>query len=121
MRIDQIAALATSHFLSRLIRRAMAAVLFAIFAIVALYHFTIAGEIALAAAYGSLNAQLIVGGIYAAFALIAFGTFWMMGRRNGARAAIPAPGSNARELQLVMLVEAVLLGYSLAQKRERAG
>lgn len=121
MRLNQIAALATSHFLSRLVRRAVAAVLFAIFTIVAVYHFTIAGQLALTDVYGLLNAQLIVGGIYAALALISFGILWTMGRRNGVRAAIPALGDHARELQLVMLVEAVLLGYSLAQKRERTG
>jgi type VI protein secretion system component VasK len=121
MHIDQIVALAGSHFLSRIIRRAVAAVLLTIFAIVAVYHFTVAGEIALAEPYGILNAQLIVGGIYAALALISLVVFWAMGHRNGTHAAAPALSHNARELQLVMLVEAVMLGYSLAQKRERAG
>ncbi len=121
MRIDQIAALATSHFLSRLIRRAAVAVALAVFAIVAVYHFTVAGEIALAEPYGTLIARLIVGSVYAAITLVTLVVLWVMGRRHGARAATPALSHNARELQFVMLVEAVMLGYSLARKRERTG
>jgi hypothetical protein len=41
-------------------------------------------------------------------------------RGKPAAASTPVVGNNAREMQLVMLVEAVMLGYSLARKREHA-
>jgi hypothetical protein len=55
--------------------------------------------------------------IYAGLALIALAIFWAIGRNstNPAPAALTPP----REMQLAMLVEAVMLGYSLARKGDR--
>ena len=118
MRLEQIAALALHHLLGRMLRRAMVAVLLAIFVLVAIYHFTIAGTIELAAQFGELHARLIVGGIYAALALISFAVFWAM-RGTTANAGAPAL-IQPRDMQIAMLVEAVMLGYALAKKGERA-
>jgi len=40
-------------------------------------------------------------------------------RNRPARAAMPAALAGQREMQLVMLVEAVMLGYTLARKAQR--
>lgn len=119
MRVDQIVASATNHLIARLVRRAVAAVAVAIFAVIAIYHFTVAGMIALDGQVGALDTRLIVGGIYAALALISLTALWAFGRGNGRNSPMPAL-NNPREMHLVMLVEAVMLGYTLARKRERA-
>jgi lysylphosphatidylglycerol synthetase-like protein (DUF2156 family) len=118
MNLYNIAAAVTDHLVGRLLRRALFALLCAGFAIVALYHFTVAGTLALEFYYGSVNAQLIVGAIYTVCALIALTIMWTMGRKAATprEPALAAP----REMQVAMLVEAVMLGYSMGKKRERA-
>lgn len=119
MQAEQIIALAAERLFGRLVRRALIALIMAAFAIVALYHFTIAGTIALSGPYGELSARLAVGGIYAVLSIISLAALWAL--RSKAAAAIKTPAlGNAREMQLIMLVEAVMLGYALARKRERA-
>jgi hypothetical protein len=118
MRLDQIAAAAFSQLLGRLLRRAMIATIMAIFAIVAIYQFSVAGIVQLGTFYGVVNAHLIVGGIYAVLALAAFVTLWAMRDRKVADAT-PAL-AQTREMQIMMLVEAVMLGYTLARKSGRA-
>ena len=119
MRLDQIMAAATGHLVGRAVRRAVIGVAMAAFAVVALYHFTIAGMIALQGQFGDLDTRLIVGGIYAFLSIVAFVTLWAMRAKPLPAAGAAAPG-NPREMQLVMLVEALMLGYTLARKRERA-
>jgi hypothetical protein len=118
MRLDQIAAATLSHLLGRLLWRALIAAIMAIFVIVAIYQFSVAGILQLGALYGVVNAHLIVGGIYAVLALAAFVTLWAMRGRNAA-SSTPAL-AQGREMQIVMLVEALMLGYSLARKSGRA-
>lgn len=121
MRIDQLIGVSISHLMRRVVRRALAAVALAVFAVVALYHFTVAGLISLDGQFGTLDARLIVGGIYGALALIALGAFWVLGRSPDNTRAPALTAGNQRELQLAaMLIEAVMLGYALARKRERA-
>jgi hypothetical protein len=118
MSLYNIAAAATDHLLGRLLRRALLALVMAAFAIVAIYHFTIAGMLALAVRFGDLQAQLIVAAIYTALAAISYAILWAMGRKN---ATPSAPGLSAtREMQLAMLVEAAMLGFSLTKKGKRA-
>ena len=119
MQLDHLASVAIDHLLGRLIKRALVVAAAAIFALIAIYHFTVAGTLALDAQFGELQARLIVGGAYAAAALVAVAIFWAMRGKPSAISA-PIPSNNAREMQLVMLVEAVMLGYSLARKREPA-
>ena len=119
MHVDQIVASVASQLVTRIVRRALAAAALAIFTVIAVYHFTAAGMIALDGQVGALDARLIVGTVYAALALISLIFLWALERTNNTRTASPALGS-PREFQLVMLVEAAMLGYSLARKRERA-
>ena len=118
MRLEHIAGIAFDHIFRRLLRRALLALLMAGFAVVALYHFTIAGTLALEAQYGVLQAQLVVAAIYSAFALITLAIWWAMGRlaASASSPALAAP----REMQMAMLVEAVMLGYQMGKKGERA-
>ena len=118
MQLYNIAAAAIEHVLGRLLRRALFAFVIAALAIVAVYHFTIAGTLALEAQFGALQAQLIAAAIYAAIALIACAMLWVL-RSKSASASAPAL-SGQREMQMAMLVEAVMLGYGLARKGERA-
>ena len=120
MRVDQIVASAANHLIARLVRRAIAAVAVVIFAVIAVYHFTVAGMIALDGQVGALDTRLIVGGVYAALALISLIALWALGRGNGRNGAACRRSTARVKCSLVMLVEAVMLGYSLARKRERA-
>ncbi len=117
MSLYTIAANAAYHLVGRLLRRALFALALAGFAIVALYHFTAAGTLALETRFNDLQAQLIVAGIYAALVAIGCAGLWATGRR---RAKPEAPAvSKPREMQLAMILEAAMRGYSLARKRAR--
>jgi len=119
MRIDQVAEAAIGHFLGRFMRRLLIGCVLAACLIVAMYHFTIAGTLALEMRYGVLHARLAIGAIYAVVALISLGLLWQQSRiprLNGAGKTLTSP----REMQLIMLVEAVMLGYELARKEVRS-
>ena len=118
MRLDQIAGMAVDHLIGRLLRRLMVALAVALLAIVALYHFEISGILELEARYGAINAHLIVGATFVVAVLIGLTIWWVMGRKS-VSAATP-PLANAQNAQLVMLVEAVMLGYALARGPDRA-
>jgi hypothetical protein len=108
---------AFEHIYKRIVGRALLALLIAAFTVVAICYFTAAGTMALDAQYGTLYARVIMGAIYAAVA-IASAIWWVaLSRRTNIGAP---PLSNQREMQIAMLVEAVMLGYSLARKGSRA-
>jgi hypothetical protein len=117
MRIDQVADAIAGHLFGRLVRRLLIALAAIALGVVALYYFTAAGSLALEPQYGAVGTGLIIGAIYAA-AAIACTIWWvMLGRPSTSRT--PAL-SNPRDMQIAMLVEAVMLGYSLARKTPRA-
>jgi len=118
MRIEQIAAAVVEYLLGRLVRRLLVAAMVFVFALIALYYFAGAGEMSLAAQFGELTARLILGGIFAALTLIMFITWYAM-RGKTVTSATPVD-TQVRELQLAMLVEAVMVGYTLAQRGRRA-
>jgi hypothetical protein len=118
MALYNIAAAAIEHVLGPLLRRSLLAFVIAALAIVASYHFTSAATLALEAQYGVLQTQLIVAAIYLALALIGCAILWAL-RSKSASASAPVL-SGQREMQMAMLVEAVMLGYALARKGERA-
>ncbi len=103
--------------IGRFLRRVLLALLIAAFAIVAVYYFTAAGSLALETQYGELDARLMVGAIYAVLALGC--TIWwaILSRQTSTGAPVL---SNQRDMQIAMLVEAVMLGYALARKGSRA-
>lgn len=121
MRLTDIAEGAASALIARLMKRAILIALVGVFGIVALYYASAAGTVALALAYGPIYAYLIMAGIYAIAALIALTVFYAT--RNRATAARqPLAGeaagllSQPRNMQIAMLIEALMLGYSLARK-----
>lgn len=118
MRLDNLAIGTIEHLAGRLVRRLLIILLTLVLALVAVVYFVSAGEIELTARFGSLNAQLILGAIFMAAALLMFTVWWVMRARPAVKTA-PALVSQ-REMQLAMLVEAVLLGYALARKSERS-
>ena len=112
----RIAEIVLSYFFGRALRRAMLVALIGVFTLTAIYHFTIAGTLALEAQYGLLYARLIVGAAYSAAALVTTIIFWAMRtkRPNEKRvvSATPAP----RNAQIAMLIEAGMLGYTFGRK-----
>jgi|SRR5690349_8011776 len=106
-------------FLNRLIRRLLWRValllLIAASAIVAIYQFTTAGSLALEAHYDVIHARLAVGAIYAGLVLLGFAVLWAL-RPRQAESGPQAELVNQREVRLVMLLEALMLGYTLARK-----
>ncbi|HKS85278.1 MAG TPA: hypothetical protein VJR71_07345 [Pseudolabrys sp.] len=119
MRLEHIAGLAFSHVLGRMLRRALLLLLIAASAIVAIYQFTVAGSLVLETHYDAVHAKLVVGAAYTAIALVLAGVFWALRHRNNVNAAPQASLVKQREVQLVMLVEALMLGYSLARRSNR--
>ena len=121
MRLDQIAAVTIKHFVGRLARRAAIAAVMALFAIVAIYQLTVAGMVALEMRVGMLQAHLIIAGIYVALALIAFAILWSMRAKPVKLSTSDTPAVNLPlEAQIIMLVEAAMLGYTMARKSGRA-
>jgi hypothetical protein len=120
MQLSHITEFAIDQLFGRLLRRAAAYILLALFALIALYHFTVAGMLALEGVYGVLSARLIVAAIYLAAALIVLVSLWT----TRTKPAIGTPPGDAavppRDMQMVALIEAAVLGYAMARKtRER--
>ena len=103
----------------RLIRRGIAMVVVALFSLIALYHLTVAGTVALEAFYGPLYARLIVVGAYVVLAAIAFAYLY------ATRAKRPAskPRSNTSraptDVRIALLLESILLGYTTGRGKSR--
>jgi hypothetical protein len=117
MQIEHIAGAVFARIFGRILRRALLLAVCVIFALVALYYFTGAGTIGLEIKFGAVQAQLIVAGIYTVFALVSLAVWWGLARKTAIAGgpAVTVP----REMQLAILVEAVMVGYSLAKKGER--
>jgi hypothetical protein len=120
MQLSHITEFAIDRLFGRLLRRAAGFALLVLFALVALYHFTVAGMMALEGVYGALHARLIVAAIYLAAAVIVLIVLWATRHKS----LISASSSDAlvaqRDMQVAALVEAAMLGYAMARKtRER--
>lgn len=118
MRLEHIAGVAFGHLFGRILRRGVLILAVAASVVVAIYHFTVVGTLMLEANYSVIVAQTVVGVFYAFLALVLLAIWWTMGRHT-ARTATPA-FTVPREVQVAMLVEAVMLGYALARKGGRA-
>jgi hypothetical protein len=119
MRIEHIAGLAYDRLVGRLVRHAALMGAITLCALVVIYQFTVAGFLVVQAHYGSIVAHLFVGAVYTLLGLIGAMAIWAM-RNRPTRAPAPATLTGQREMQLIMLVEAVMLGYTLARKAHRA-
>ena len=116
MRFTHITEIVFNYLFGHFLRRAMLAALIGLFALIAIYHFTFAGMLALENQYGLLYARLIVAAVYSVAVLILTIVFWAMRTKplieNRVAVAITAP----RNTQIAMLIEAVMLGYTLGRK-----
>lgn len=117
MRLTDIAEATVSQVAGRLMRRAVLFALLGILAIVTLYYASAAGSVALALAYGPITAYLIMAGIYA---LLAVAVLITIVATRSKPAAVPdslaSPLTSPRNMQIAALVEAAMLGYTLARK-----
>jgi hypothetical protein len=118
MQPEEIAGFSLDRLIGRLLLRAALMLLIFVSAIVAVYQFTIAGSLALEMHYDAIWARLVVGLIYGGLILVCFAVLWALRhRRAGSRTQ--ARLMNQRNLRLVMLLEALMLGYTLARKPNR--
>lgn len=118
MDFNNLATAAVSRLVGRMLRRALVVVVMGVCALIAIYHFTIAGNIALIGQFGDLEARLIIGAIYAAIALIFLLIFWATGSQPQKFHDTPALNAR-REKQVAMLVQAAMAGYSVARKGQK--
>lgn len=114
MRLNEVPELALELLFGRLLRRALGVALAGLLAVIAVYHFTIAGTLALDAQYGALYARLIVAAVYTTATLVALITLWATRARRSLADATAL--SSPRNTQILMLIEAVMLGYAIARK-----
>jgi hypothetical protein len=108
-----------SRLMRRLIRRGIAAAVFALFVLIAIYHLTIAGIVALEALYGPLYARLIAVGAYVVLAAIALTYLF------ATRAKKPSPKTRSNksgtptDVRIALLLESILLGYTAGRGKSR--
>jgi hypothetical protein len=116
MPLERIAEAAIERLLGRMIRRTIMMFALGLCALSALYQFTAAALLALESSFGLLQARLFVGAVYGALTLVALAALAMQRWGKGAVFEAKTAGSS-RQMQLVMLIESAMLGYSLARKR----
>jgi hypothetical protein len=121
-----IAGAAVGRVTGRLARRAAGWILVGVFALIALYQATVALHAYLEIQFGIVQAHLMIAGFYAVATLLLILVLWLSGRKSAKQAARPADESglfqalsgmaNApRDMQIAMIIEAVMLGYSLSR------
>ena len=121
MQLSQIPEFAIRHLFSRLKRRAIGAALLALFTLISVYHFTVAGMLVLEGIYGMLYARLIVAAIYAAAAFIVLIVFWATRPKPLIKDQTTDALVSLRDTQIAALVEAAMLGYAMARKSRDSG
>jgi hypothetical protein len=115
MQLGHITEFAIDRLFGRLLRRAAGFALMVLFALIALYHFTVAGMMALEGVYGVLTARLIVAAIYLAATLTVLIVLYAT-RTKVIGAASGDAVVAQRDMQIAALVEAAMLGYTMARK-----
>ena len=115
--MEQITGIAFDQLLGRVFRRALVAIAIAACAIVAVYQFTAAGSLAPETQWGTLHARLVIGTVCSVLGVVGISILWATRNRP---AATPPALARQGEMQLVMLVEAVMFAYALARKANRA-
>ncbi len=98
----------------RLIWRTVAAIVAFLLALGALYHLTVALNVALEIRLGILPARLAIGGLYALVAVIIAVALWAT-RAKLAADRHDGLSNSSRDLQIALIVESVLLGLAIAR------
>jgi hypothetical protein len=128
MRLRDIATVALNGAAAKLKRDAIAVAIMAIGAIGALIMLTGASVLWLEPQVGTVYARLIVGAFFALMVVAA--VVWMQLARSRAQAAAAPPlragaagpeslQRQAQFAQIAMIIEAVMLGYSLSRRSDR--
>jgi hypothetical protein len=118
MQFEEIITSLIGRLTRRLVRRGIAMAVFALFVLVALYHLTIAGTVALETLYGPLYARLIVVGAYVMLAVVAFAYLFATRAKPVAKAR-PNVSRATKDVQLAMLLESILVGYTTGRSKSR--
>ena len=124
MPLEDIITTTISRLMRRMIRRGIAMAVLALFILVALYHLTVAGTVTLEMLYGPLYARLIIVGAYVLLAAMAL-TYLFATRAKPQSAKSQAAKSRAgmsrapKDVQIAMLLESILLGYTSARGKSR--
>ena len=116
MQLNDIVHVTFNQLFGRLLRRAFGAALLAAFAVIALYYASGAGTLALTQSYGALYAYLIMAAIYAVVALIVLTVLYATRRQSTATAKAEGALASSPNMQIAALIEAVMLGYTMARK-----
>jgi hypothetical protein len=120
MGLQDTVALYLRGTVSRIRRDAIAYAICAVCAVAVLILSTWASVLALLPVVGAIYAPLIVAGAYALIALLTI--VWLQ-RANSRGAAVPllsavdATHRQTQFAQIAMIIEAVLLGYSMSRRR----
>jgi hypothetical protein len=124
MKIESVISQIFGRLMGRVLRRLLAITLVALFILVALYHLTIAGMLALEGLYGPLDTRLIMAGIYAVLAVMIFiYLFVTRGKapavEASARRTRAAARNTPQDVRVAKLLESLLLGYTTARRKSR--
>jgi hypothetical protein len=115
MRLEHVVSQAINQLMGRLVRRAIIMTLLGLFALAAIYHFSVAGIIALEGIFGALYARLIIAGVDLVIALVFFGVLYMTRAKPLTVKKRPGISRAPQDVQIAMLIESVLQGYALAR------
>jgi len=115
--LEHVLALAANQLLGRFIKRVLAMAVAAIFVLGVLYELSVAGTLQLSSLYGPVCARLIVAGIYAVIVLGTLGVLFATRTKAPALPKQSDPLGPRSDERIAMLVESILLGYSMARKR----
>jgi len=106
-----------SHLVGRMVRRIAGYTAIMAAGLIALYHLSIAGTMALEASYGALTARLLIGVAYAAIAVLVLLTLWMTRRKPAPESQkIAALLSSPQNMQIAALLEAAMIGFIAGKK-----
>jgi hypothetical protein len=115
MRLDHVVSQAISQLMGRLVRRVIIMALLGLFALAAIYHFSVAGIIALDGIFGALHARLIIAGIDLVIALVFFGVLYLTRAKPLPAKRRPGISRAPQDVQIAMLIESLLQGYAMAR------
>ena len=119
MKIEHVVTRTLERIVNRLLMRLGLVLLLVLLALIAVYHFTVAGLLQLEIDHGVVIARALTGGLFAAAAVAVFAVLYVT-RTNPLRKA-PADDDAAlpRETRIAMLLESVMLGFAMARKPPR--
>jgi uncharacterized membrane protein len=106
-----------SRLVGRLLWRLIGYAAIVTAALIALYHFSIAGTMALEISYGAMTARLLVGCAYAVVATFLLLTLWMTRSKPTPESQrVETFLSSPQNMQIAALLEAAMIGFIAGKK-----